>query len=112
MSDFPCTQCGLCCRLVGQALAHKEYWDNPLIRAALEAFPYSTDENGTCEMLVDNKCSVYENRPLVCDIEKMAKLRGVDKDYWYRISAGACNFLIRQTGLDDSYLIKDYDLEQ
>ena len=34
MSDFPCTQCGLCCRLVGQALAYKDYWENPLIRAA------------------------------------------------------------------------------
>lgn len=112
MSDFPCTHCGLCCRMVGQALAYKDYWDNPLIRAALDAFPYKTDENGACEMLVDNKCSVYENRPTVCSIEKMAALRGVDKEYWYRVTAATCNYMIRQNGLDQSYLIKDYDLKK
>ena len=82
-----------------------------MIRAALEEFPYKTDANGACEMLVDNKCSVYENRPTVCSIEKMAALRGVNKDYWYRLTAAGCNYIIRQNGLDESYLIKDYDLK-
>lgn len=111
MSDFPCTQCGLCCRLVATALANKDQWGDPLIRAALDAFPYETDENGACKMLVDNKCSVYENRPIVCNIDKMAALRGIDKKQWFRLSAASCNYLIRESGFDESYLIKDYDLE-
>lgn len=113
MSNFPCTQCGLCCRLVSKALANKDKFtfSNPLVKAALEAFPYKTDASGACEMLIDNKCSVYDNRPLVCDIDKMAPLYGFDKANYYRMSAAVCNALIIENKLDESYLIKDYDLQ-
>lgn len=62
----------MCCRNI-------QYWRKnlPLMRKLLndEAidFPYK-DTNGVCEMLVDNKCSIYETRPVVCNTEEMFKL--------------------------------------
>ena len=112
MSDFPCTQCGLCCKLVGHTLAFRPYWGDSFVGEAIDQFPYSVDENGVCEKFLDNKCSVYENRPLLCNVERLAILHGFDKDNWYRINAMTCNSLIKQAGLDESYLIKDYDLNQ
>lgn len=109
MSDFPCTQCGLCCRHIGMTLEYGKFFQNQAVREAVESFPYKADENGVCEMLVDNKCSVYNNRPLLCDVELMASMLGVPKDEWYHSNAKACNFMIKQAGLDDSYLIKVYD---
>lgn len=109
MSDFPCTQCGLCCRQVGLALQHQDLFTDAGIRAALQAFPYKTDEYGACEKLVDNRCSVYNERPYLCRVDEMAEVHNIDKDEWYRVSARACNFMILEAGLPDSYLIKDYD---
>lgn len=112
MSDFPCTQCGLCCRHIGVTLEYGGFFQNQTVRNAILEFPYKADNNGVCEMLVDNKCSVYNNRPILCDVELMASLLGVAKDEWYRSNAQACNFMIKQAGLDESYLIKTYDQEQ
>jgi len=109
MSDFPCTNCNLCCRLIGNILAQKDTYACFVTRAAIDSFPYKTDESGTCEKLVDGKCSVYEQRPVLCNIAAMGALRGYSKADWYRLSAHACNLLITAAGLDDSYLIKDYD---
>ena len=110
MSSFPCTQCGLCCQHVGQAIASKPYLENSVVAEAIDAFPYAFDKNGVCEKFINNQCSVYDNRPVICNVDTMAELRGFDKKYWYKVNAMACNFMIRQAGLDDSYLIKDYDL--
>jgi Fe-S-cluster containining protein len=52
---FPCTKCGLCCRALHLIPALSDY-DNG---------------NGVCRYLVDNLCSIYENRPEICDVEKM-----------------------------------------
>ena len=97
---------------MGDTLASRPHWGDSPIGEAIDSFPYAVDKNGVCEKFLDNKCSVYENRPLLCNVEKLAVLKGFDKNHWYRINAIACNFLIRQAGLDDSYLIKDYDLDQ
>lgn len=62
----------MCCRNI-------QYWRNNLsfIRKLLNDetidFPYK-DTNGVCEMLVDNKCSIYDMRPMVCNTEEMFKL--------------------------------------
>lgn len=70
--NFKCSMCGMCCRNI-------HYWKKNLhlIRKLLNDntidFPYK-DVNGVCEMLSDNKCSIYESRPIVCNTEKMYKL--------------------------------------
>jgi len=62
----------MCCRNI-------HYWKKnlPLMREIIDDesidFPYK-DINGVCEMLVDNKCSIYETRPIVCNAEEMFKL--------------------------------------
>lgn len=70
--NFKCSMCGMCCRNIN-------YWRKnlPLMREILNEeyldFPYK-DINGVCEMLVDNKCSIYKTRPIVCNTEEMFKL--------------------------------------
>lgn len=71
-------------------------------------FPHHIYENGECEMLDDNnKCKVYENRPLVCNIDKMADYLGKSKEDFYKLNVKACNKMIKEEGLDDEYLIKE-----
>lgn len=109
MDSFPCTQCGLCCRLIGKLLATKERIEDPVLRFLVEQFPYATDADGVCEKLENNACSVYENRPVLCNIDQVAVLKGVDIEDYRRLNAQICNMLINLHGLEDSFLIKDYD---
>jgi Fe-S-cluster containining protein len=53
--SFPCAKCGLCCRMLK---------DIP----ALAAFD---NGNGVCRYLENNLCSIYENRPMICNVEAM-----------------------------------------
>lgn len=70
--NFKCNMCGMCCRNI-------HYWkmNLPLMKEILNDesidFPYK-DINGVCEMLADNKCSIYETRPIACNTEEMFKL--------------------------------------
>jgi len=91
---FPCTGCGLCCH---KAHGLKEF--DP-------TFPYKVRADGSCEKLIGRKCSVYETRPTVCNVDKMAELLKVDKAEFYRQNAAGCNFLIRQAGEDERYLVR------
>jgi Fe-S-cluster containining protein len=53
--NFPCVRCGLCCRKLKTV---------PLLTG------YDSG-NGVCRYLKNNLCSIYQNRPLVCNAEKM-----------------------------------------
>ena len=92
MAEFECTQCALCCKNLGRALS-QEYpeWMQPTV----DAFPYKAKENGHCEMLVDDHCSVYENRPLMCDINRAAEELDMEmsKDEWFDMNTEACKQL-------------------
>lgn len=90
---FECTGCGHCCRHVDRTLDRKR---NPRwLWPAMDAFPYEVDENGVCEKLVGDECSVYENRPLMCNITEAA--RQIDmpmtQDEWYRQNTIGCMML-------------------
>lgn len=62
-------------------------------------FPYNWDENGVCENLTeDNKCKVYENRPLICNVDKFAEYNKLDKNEFYKVNIRACNYMM---DLDD-----------
>jgi len=91
---FNCTECGECCRKLGSIL-EQSYTHIPWMRPMVKAFPYKVKEDGSCEMLVDNRCSVYEDRPLMCNIDRMAKeaRMPMSKIEWYSMNYQGCNQL-------------------
>ena len=107
MKDFPCTQCSQCCKNVGNILNSKVQID-PLRRFLLDKFPYKALEDGSCEKLTeDGLCSVYEDRPIICNIKLMSKFYQGSTEEYYDITAKLCNLLIKEAKLDEKYLIKD-----
>lgn len=91
---FPCTKCGCCCKRIGH-----------VIKIAKGSFPYKADENGACEMLENNKCKVYDHRPDLCNIDKMATLCGFDKEVFYVENIKACNEMMDQDNIPLEYRI-------
>jgi len=70
MSDeFNCTKCGACCRLVPVHIL--DAFGLPVKSGMLKGCGYLRD---------DNTCSIYENRPDVCDVKKTFE-SGAYKDY-------------------------------
>jgi len=101
VGDFPCTSCGLCCKQMNTVL-NTDYEDD-LLNLIISKFPYKISEDGICEKLNENnQCSVYEDRPLICNIRSMSNLFNVP----YKYTIEACNELIDKEGLDPSYKIK------
>ena len=88
--EFNCSQCGACCK-----------------QAGLIGLP--TKEDGSCKFLSeDNKCSIYDTRPDICNIKKMyekRKKKGMDINYkeYCKISSEVCNDLIEKSGVDKKY---------
>jgi Fe-S-cluster containining protein len=96
--SFKCSGCGICCTKVGEALKNKDKQDKPS-QIELDNFPYSVKEDGSCEMLVEGKCKVYETRPTICNVEKMydkhyskemtknslMKINNVPKEFYIKI---------------------------
>jgi|TARA_R110000824_G_scaffold9137_2_gene41142 Fe-S-cluster containining protein len=95
---FLCSQCGLCCKLAG------------FLKSTKDVLPINKD--GSCSNLIDNKCSIYEDRPDICRVEKMISNKDnlSRKDYYIK-STKVCHTLIDTFGLEDSYKIdiKEYD---
>jgi hypothetical protein len=102
--DFPCTGCSECCKRVQSVLETK--FDHPVMNELVRRFPYQTKEDGSCEMLtVEGRCSVYESRPLLCNVKLGAQLLQIDEMEWYRMNQLGCNSMIREAGLDESFLV-------
>ncbi len=109
MDSFPCTQCGLCCKLVGKVLDNIENLD-PIRRSLADNFPYKPKDDGSCEMLSeDGLCTVYHDRPDICNISTVAKALNISLTDYYLQSAKNCNKLIILLGEKPEYLI---NLEQ
>lgn len=104
---FPCTGCSGCCRLIGGILDKGQNHPDPVLRQVIASFPYVTDENGVCEKLIDNRCSVYDNRPLLCNVTLLGKLLSLDLNEWYSKNIKHCNLIIDFLGLDKSYKIPE-----
>lgn len=80
--DVPCGTCTLCCQLLSPHLTPEEVTSgkypisliNPpanIVKVDPDAGPVVTlfkNKDGGCSMLVDNKCSIYEDRPRACRI--------------------------------------------
>lgn len=76
---FDCKQCGICCRYVGHVFFAKDM-----------ALP-----NGTCKYLdeVTNKCTIYNERPIFCNVDKYYDTHLVGKmtrEEWYAQNHKAC----------------------
>ncbi len=102
MNKFPCTGCGSCCRRISVAVSHYNVTNkrDPLY------FPYKWDENGVCENLTqDNKCKVYENRPLLCDVERFAKHMKVNREDFFLSNIRACNYLMELDNVPSEFRI-------
>tara|TARA_Y100000310_G_C20538786_1_gene742194 strand:+ start:431 stop:676 length:246 start_codon:yes stop_codon:yes gene_type:complete len=77
LNKFPCTSCGICCKLAGR----------------LHAMPQR--EDGACAFLTeDNKCSVYIFRPEFCRIKKD-----------FKENALLCNKFQEQFNIDKKYKV-------
>jgi hypothetical protein len=95
--NFPCTGCGCCCKVINWAdkIVVRDDPDHPLY------FPYTHNE-GVCEKLIDNKCSVYETRPALCRIGVNIP-EWMPIDQYYEQNIAACNKLIDLFGLGDEW---------
>ncbi len=93
---YPCTKCSLCCTKIGQILQKKE----SVFQKEIDEFPYK-EKDGVCEMLKDKICSVYDNRPDLCNIEFMSNKYGITE----KENIASCNSMILKSGLTE-FLIK------
>lgn len=74
---FPCAKCGACCRNIDKI-------------PQLKAFDTG---NGTCRYLVNNLCSIYENRPEICSVDLMYEnyfKNQMTLDEFYKLNEQGC----------------------
>ena len=96
---FPCTGCGCCCKRVGTV---KQFLTE-------EEFPYNSNEDGSCEMLIDDKCSVYDNRPDICDVYKMFLKSDMDIKEYYKLNIEQCNKFMDEDNIPLNFRITNYE---
>ncbi len=99
MGNFPCSGCGSCCKRIDKAVAN--------VGADKEDFPYEWDASGRCEKLdQNNQCMVYENRPLLCDVDRLMGLLDIPTEVFYELNIQACNTMMDEDNVDKSFRIK------
>ena len=110
MDDFPCTKCGECCRQIANLTnpSNPNFKSFPTaIQDLISIFPYESKPDGSCSMLDDNGlCSVYDSRPIICNIKLAAQLFNLPILEYYRMNATYCNYLIDKAGLSHDYYVK------
>ena len=91
--EFECTSCGACCMKIGRSLGKPAAFH--FMQQAKDDFPYDTREDGSCEKLIDNRCSVYDHRPLYCDIGRLADETNMlmTKKKWFDMNYKGCEEL-------------------
>ncbi len=93
---YPCSGCGACCHRI--KIAIESLGDNN--KDSELYFPYKWDATGRCEMLTeDNRCSVYENRPTICNFNKVMAMTGIPKKEFYAMNIAACNMMMDEDNL-------------
>ena len=75
--EFNCHSCGACCRQAGKI-----------------GLPHNGDN--VCTYLVDNKCSVYDDRPEICRVKDSHKhfKQLISMDEWYEMNEVSCGSLV------------------
>lgn len=78
--SFKCDMCGECCRNLKLSEIYSEL----------------DDGTGKCRYLVGNKCSIYDNRPIICRIDDAYEVFFKDimtKKEYYELNYKACDIL-------------------
>lgn len=103
--SFPCTGCGACCRRINKAVASiGSDASDPMSEFY---FPYKWDQTGRCEKLLpDNSCSVYEDRPLICNIDKLHSFVDMPQNQFYALNIVFCNQMMDEDKMPQSFRIK------
>lgn len=81
---YKCNKCGICCKNLDKSYLYQE-----LDRG-----------DGVCKHLVNNLCSIYDNRPLLCRIDESYKsfyLNIMTLEEYYRLNYEACDKLRKET---------------
>lgn len=105
---FPCTGCGACCRKVGvmvDRVRQEEQYPEGTIGRLVQDFPFNYSESGSCEMLIDGKCSIYSERPLICRVDELGFKLGLNQIEWYKENVESCHDLMEEEGILDKYRI-------
>lgn len=105
--DFPCTSCGLCCKKIGDLLSNVDKMKGP-DKVMLQAFPYRARKDGSCEKFVNGKCSVYDDRPDICNIRRRYELWFSNEDWEEHMAKQkkGCDILQRLEGLGEEWRVK------
>jgi Fe-S-cluster containining protein len=113
MGGFPCSGCGLCCKSAGRmvVIAKKLIQEGNQDKYVQEVadFPYSFDTGGACEKLVNGQCSVYENRPDICNVEvtwQKHHSHGISKQNYFLSAAMVCNQMMADAQFPDNFFIQ------
>lgn len=104
--EFPCTGCGACCMAVGAVIENIDKYSGPQ-REELEKFPYKAKKDGSCEKLIDGSCSVYNDRPTICNIEEMFEKHFASfetKEEYFSKQVKGCSSLIKLFKLDKNLI--------
>ena len=110
MTEFPCTQCGQCCKSIGITFnPNSDYYKQApqAIKTLIDNFPYPINSDNSCSALSeDNLCTVYDNRPIICNTSLGADLLNIPKPQFFKLVADQCNTLITEANLDPKYLVQ------
>lgn len=93
MNKFPCISCGLCCHNPSPAINTFKQW--------VDDFPEEwLGEGGKCTKLLNSGlCEVYEDRPTICNIDKMYGLfPNMSKSDFYQLNKDSCISLLEKGG--------------
>ena len=102
---FPCSGCGSCCKRIDRV--NESMQGDFLEKYPETRFPYQ-HEGGRCEKLSDdNQCTVYEDRPIVCDVSRMKKYYpSLSDKQFININIDICNSMMDEDKIDSSYRLK------
>lgn len=97
--NFRCIKaaCGLCCERIADVLAMKDHGD-PILDKLIDQFPYKLI-NGQCPMYKYKRCSVYKDRPLLCNIDKIYDVYpeiAPSRQIWHKWNYDSCRFIINK----------------
>ena len=74
---FRCNMCGECCRHIGE----------------IDVLKNLDRGDGACRYLIDSKCSIYEDRPIICNVDLMYELHfknKISKKQYYELNYQGC----------------------
>jgi uncharacterized protein len=95
MSGFPCTSCGACCKSI-KGIPFLEEFDRG---------------DGVCKHLdlETNRCLIYEERPLLCQIDRAYEAifsTQLTLEEYYSLNRNACNELQKIHQVPDCFRVE------